>query len=253
MKIIGSDYDGTLNHNGISNAKLLSIEKWRNAGHKFGIVSGRGGDFRKILLQQIPNLKLDFFVACNGGYIMDESGAVIYESRCNEVSLSELAVDLFAWGCKFLHVKSDRYIFLVAKSEELPSFVSEDDVYLLKECPTINYFNQVSVQLPSFDDSSMAVEKIKEKYAKWLNPLQNGEWIDIVPAGVNKAQGMYRIMEFFGCVYDDVITIGDNINDIDMIGEFRSYAMKNGVDEVRNLANGIVSDVVELIEKELSF
>ena len=57
-------------------------------------------------------------------------------------------------------------------------------------------------------------------------------------------------MEFFGCTYEDVITVGDNINDIDMIREFRSYAMENGVDEVKKLADSIVSDVTELLEKE---
>ena len=70
---------------------------------------------------------------------------------------------------------------------------------------------------------------------------------------MNKAQGIYRIMEFFDCAYEDVITVGDNINDIDMIREFRSYAMENGAEQVRNLANGTVSDITELLERELSF
>ena len=58
-------------------------------------------------------------------------------------------------------------------------------------------------------------------------------------------------MELFGGVYDDVITVGDNVNDIDMIREFRSYAMENGVDEVKCLADVIVSDVTEIFAKEL--
>jgi hydroxymethylpyrimidine pyrophosphatase-like HAD family hydrolase len=36
-----------------------------------------------------------------------------------------------------------------------------------------------------------------------------------------------------------------------MIREFYSYAMANGVDEIKALANGIVSDVTEIIEKEI--
>ena len=36
-----------------------------------------------------------------------------------------------------------------------------------------------------------------------------------------------------------------------MIREFRSYAMANGVKAIRNLADGIVSDVTEIIEKEM--
>ena len=41
MKIIGSDYDGTLNHNGIDDKKRQAIEKWRDAGNVFAIVSGK--------------------------------------------------------------------------------------------------------------------------------------------------------------------------------------------------------------------
>ena len=51
--------------------------------------------------------------------------------------------------------------------------------------------------------------------------------------------------------YEDVIAVGDNINDRDMLAEFRSYAMKNGVDFIKELADDTVSSVTELIEKEL--
>ena len=251
MKILGSDYDGTLNYGGISESKLFAIRKWRSAGHKLGIVTGRGKVFRKELLQQSPQLRLDFFVECNGGYIMDEDGVVIYEARCNDVPLLELVADLFDFGCKFAHINSEHYMCVVASKENVPFGVSEEDAYLLKECPRVDYFNQVSVKLPSVEESSAVVQKINDKYSNRLNPLQNGECIDIVPAGVNKAQGMYRVMEFFGCSQDDVITVGDNINDVDMIREFHSYAMKNGVDEIKRLADGIVSDITEIFNREL--
>ena len=42
MKIIASDYDGTLNHGGIDDIKRNAISEWRKAGNLFGLVSGRG-------------------------------------------------------------------------------------------------------------------------------------------------------------------------------------------------------------------
>ena len=251
MKIIGSDFDGTLNHGGMTEAKLKAIEKWRNAGNKFGIISGRGKDFRVSLLSQYPELKIDFFASCSGAYTTDQNGEIIYEARCCDVSLSELTNDLFDWGCKCVHVNASKYACIVKTLEDKPSWVNEKYAYLSENIPDVAYINQVSVQLPSADDSAEVVEKVRNKYSKYLNPLQNGVCIDIVPAGVNKAEGIYRIMEYFGCTYDDVITVGDNINDMDMIKEFRSYAMKNGVAEVKNAANGIVSDVTEIFEIEM--
>ena len=42
MKILASDYDGTLNYNGIDDRKRMALDKWRTAGNLFGLVSGRG-------------------------------------------------------------------------------------------------------------------------------------------------------------------------------------------------------------------
>ena len=250
MKILGSDYDGTLNWGGVTPAKLAAIEKWQKAGNKFGIVSGRGNDFGKELLRQYPTLKFDFFAGCNGGYIMSANGSILYEARCADVSVLDLAADLFAWGCPYIHVNGAQYVCAVEKLENGPTYVEESKICLIEKLPTYHYFNQVSVQLESVEQSAAMVQKIQEKYGKWLNPLQNGICIDIVPVGVDKAQGMYRVMEFFGGKYDDVITVGDNVNDIDMIREFRSYAMRNGVAKVKDLAFGIVNDVTEIFEKE---
>lgn len=119
MRILGSDYDGTFAEGGIGEDKLLAVEKWRAAGNKFGIISGRGGDF-----------------------------------------------------------------------------------------------------------------------------LQ-------VPRGVNKAEGLLRVAEHFGIPREDVIAVGDNGNDMDMIRAFRSYAMENGVCELRAAAGAIVGSVTELIMREL--
>jgi hydroxymethylpyrimidine pyrophosphatase-like HAD family hydrolase len=183
---------------------------------------------------------------------MDENGAVVYEARCAEVNVPELLAELFGYGCKYAHIGSERYLCVAENRENIPSYVSEDAARLFKECPSIDHFYQISVQLPSAEEALAVVEKINDKYAKWLNPLQNGRCIDIVPVGVNKAQGMYRVMEFFGCQQQDVITVGDNVNDLDMLRSFHSYAMENGVEETKKIADGVVSDVTEVIERELS-
>ena len=44
MKILASDYDGTLNYNGFDSQKLDAIARWRAAGNLFGLVSGRSAD-----------------------------------------------------------------------------------------------------------------------------------------------------------------------------------------------------------------
>ena len=251
MKILGSDLDGTLSHGGVGEAKCAAVHAWRAAGHKFGIISGRGGDYIKEIRRIYPTLELDFFAACNGGYITDAEGHVLHEVRCTTVDTQKFTADLSAWGCKYIHLCASQYSCVVAKEEDLPSWVSPKDMILLEDVPSLDYFYQISVQVPTHEGAAALVERIREAYGEWLNPLQNGTCIDIVPSGVNKAKGMYFVMDLFGGSYEDVIVVGDNVNDADMIREFRSYAMANGVPSIKEMAHAIVDDVTDLLEMEM--
>lgn len=68
---------------------------------------------------------------------------------------------------------------------------------------------------------------------------------------MNKAKGLTHLLELVGARHDDMITVGDNINDSDMIREFKSYAMENGVQTIKDLADFVTPGVAELIQREL--
>ena len=69
---------------------------------------------------------------------------------------------------------------------------------------------------------------------------------------MNKAQGLYDYLQIVGGKYEDMITVGDNINDTHMIKEFRSYAMANGVQSIKDIADYEIEGITELIEKEMN-
>ena len=104
--------------------------------------------------------------------------------------------------------------------------------------------------LQTDEEAAALAESVKLKYPGQLNALLNGACIDIVPWGVDKAQGMYRVMEHFGASRGDVITVGDNVNDVDMLKEFFSYAMKSGVKAALDAADGAVGNIMEIFEIE---
>lgn len=245
MKIIASDYDGTLNHNGIDEKKKSAISDWRKNGNLFGIISGRGYKSLKSVIDKVP-FEYDFLVCNNGATIYNTEGQLLKEIRCDGKIAKPFIEDLFSWRCPFADIDKDVSFIIRADINEC-----DDDEYTFESMPEVSYFNQISTMLSDTDEASAVVEKIKNKYSDILTPLQNGNCIDIVPKGVNKAQGIYELLSIFGGSYDDVIAVGDNINDTDMIAEFRSYAMENAVDSIKALADEIISDITELIEKEL--
>lgn len=245
MKIIASDYDGTFNRNGITEVKKEALAKWRRAGNLFGIISGRGYPSLKECIDSHP-FEYDFLVCNNGAVIYNTDGRIMFEARCEGSKAKPFIEDLFLWGCPMANIDRDIPIRIVNTNDT----IDEDELYL-SQLPEIEYFNQISTYLETAEAAAEIVKKIEDKYSSALTPLQNGNCIDIVPKGVNKAQGLYSLLDVIGGAYEDIIAVGDDINDTHMIGEFRSYAMENGVDSIKALADSIIADVTEIIEKEI--
>ena len=81
LKVAASDYDGTLFRNDIITARdAEAIRKWRAAGHKFGVVSGRD---HGMLMPQLKHYGVEYdYLACNnGGLISDDQERVLWEAR----------------------------------------------------------------------------------------------------------------------------------------------------------------------------
>ena len=109
MKIIGSDYDGTLTHGGIDDVKRQAIADWRAAGNIFAIVSGRAS-YSLHLTQEVDRIPFDYFIAYNGGIILNEKGEPLFERTCTTLSAKRLLKDLFyKWGFTYAHVFVDRH------------------------------------------------------------------------------------------------------------------------------------------------
>lgn len=244
MKIIASDYDGTFNHNGIDDKKRDTVSRWRKAGNLFGIISGRGYPSLKDVIDRKP-FEYDFLICNNGAVIYGDEEQIIFETRCDGSFAKPLITDMFKWGCPMANIDKDVPVMVEN------NISANDGKYTLDTMPEITYFNQISTYLNTEDDATVVVKKIEEKYSDVLTPLQNGNCIDIVPNGVNKAQGIYELLKLVGATYDDVIAVGDNINDTHMIAEFHSYAMENAVDSIKTLANHIIIDITEIMEKEM--
>ena len=246
MKIIASDYDGTLNHGGIDDKKRNAIKEWREKGNKFGIVSGRVVD-DLLKIYKKDELDLDFLLACNGAVILTTDGKILKENRIDGDILKLLLDFLFSMGADWAIIQSDRsYIIDENDNDRLP------DEFTRKTLPDLTYFNQVSTILEDDEEAEEVTNAVREKFGDKLNPLQNGRCIDIVSSRINKAKGLYDYLELVGGKYEDMITVGDNINDTHMIKEFRSYAMANGVQSIKNIADYVTEGITELIEKEMN-
>lgn len=246
MKIIASDYDGTLNHGGIDDKKREAIKRWRRAGNLFGLVSGRGADD----LLEFPeknNFECDFLLASSGAVILKTDGTILAESRCSGDLAKPLLKFILENGCVWASIHTGFKCIMDERDDEC-----FEGKFTYETLPDIPYFNQISTFQPDCEAAERLCNAIRERFGTCLNPLRNGACIDIVSAEMNKAQGLYKLLEITGAAYDDMITVGDNINDFHMIAEFRSYAMENAVQSIKDIADFETPGIAELIEKELN-
>ena len=104
-------------------------------------------------------------------------------------------------------------------------------------------------------DDKRAVEALAEmvevKYGEKVNVLRNGRCLDIVPLGIDKAEGLRRLYSMLAVSEQEVITIGDELNDVAMLKTYTSYAMRQGNPLLIKFVNGLVDSVAEIIWKEL--
>ena len=245
MKLLGSDFDGTLNHHGIDEEKLQAIRDWRAAGNKFGVVSGRGPGFEKELAEKLGD-QFDFLISCNGGIIALPDGTPLHAVRCETLDIEEFCRDLYEWGGTLVYFLDHRY-FTIGCHEDIP----EKYDYLLTELPPITYFYKLCMDLKSPEKAREVADKIRAKYGDQVYAMQNWGMIDIAPAGVNKASGLRWLAAHYGIAEEDIIAVGDYDNDADMIREFRSYAMENGCDYIKELADFTTPSVTDLIRREM--
>ena len=246
MKLLGSDFDGTLNHGGIDEEKLQAIRDWRAAGNKFGVVSGRGPDFVKELKEKLGD-QFDFLISCNGGIIADADGNELHAVICDTVSIEDFCRDIYRWGGQVVDFLDDRYFRIGCDRA-----VTQSYDYLVDNLPPITFFYKLCMACKNPDEARVMANKIREAYGDRVYAMQNWSMIDIAPAGVNNASGLRWLANYYGIAEEDIITVGDYDNDADMLREFASsYAMENGNDYVKSIATYTTPSVTDLIRREM--
>ena len=81
MKLVASDFDGTLYRNGtVTEEEKQAISQWRKNGNLFGVVTGRNYRFLRADLDGF-NIEYDFIISTNGALIRDNKENVVQSSE----------------------------------------------------------------------------------------------------------------------------------------------------------------------------
>ena len=217
MKVAASDYDGTLfRQDRIAKSDAEAIKKWREAEHKFGVVSGRD---HGMLVPQLQHYGVGYdYLACNnGGIICTADGKVLWEA--------EIAPDR-TYLC---HASEGTWVIREAKQWNFPIVnIEESEVGHLPQ--TIHQF---ALGFTNPEDAFAASDEVNAKFGDVVHAYPNRCAVDITPKEISKEQAVDHTLKLMGWQDAEIFAIGDEVNDLPMIEAFSGYTVETARDAIK--------------------
>lgn len=251
-KAIFSDIDGTLVNSNklVSDETKLAIQKAKENGIEFIICSGRYYVSAKRFYQECNSSR--YMICTNGAEIYDcQTNEVLYSSNMEYetcLNLYELALQndlVIKFDCKYGRFVSNSNNLLhpeIKLTEEITKFLSENNI------------TQVSFGAKSEED----LQKIKEKIELIKDIKVSNEFIWLANGtkyytvncnnkNVSKANAMMGLCKFLKIDINDVIAIGDGVNDIEMI---KTAGLGIAMENARNIRVKEAADHITISNEE---
>jgi Cof subfamily protein (haloacid dehalogenase superfamily) len=252
MKIAATDFDGTLytHEHGVTDSDLSAIQEWRQAGNKFGIVTGRG--LKLILLEtsrwQIP---VDFFVCTNGAAIFDGQQKLLQEHALSSGLMRRfLQLPFLKDGQQPLLIFTDRdaysYHFQprVAVKELRP-------VPQLDLVPEFKAVTQISMEFADQAQTEKAVAEIEHAFSGTLQCNVNRCFVDVNISGTNKYNGLKALQECLDWQDAPLYPIGDDRNDLPMIEGYDGFTVTRAKPFMHEAAQAVYPSVGSMLNDKM--
>ena len=219
-RILATDYDGTLKYaQKVMPEDLQAIQRWKEAGNLFVIVTGRSMESikRQSDLYQLP---VDYFVTNNGGMVFDSKGKELYGSHLDTVTSLDLMYIAKEIEGVCSYVVNDGYYrhrIIVNPELEEKRYLDLDPDISEEEIMDSGKYAQIVISMVETSLAVSLAEQINSNFGDIVVAYANNFVVDIVPKGTSKALGLDFVCEFEDINEKDVYTIGDSYNDIPLM------------------------------------
>lgn len=261
MKILASDLDGTLvREDKVSKEDLDALKKLKENGHKVIVSTGRTMSGIETLFRNY-SFEYDYLVLCNGGIVLNKDNEIIHRKSIDYNIKDSIINDFYNEGTLLMYYDDGDKTYLINNPSVKVSGFAKD--FAESFAYRVDFDKAVSLkgtyQMMSIFDSSGSIEKcekiknhIIDNYGEYVEAYRNQCFIDIVPKGCSKGNGIMMILEDENISTDNVYTVGDSFNDISMFNITKNSYTFNGAEElVKPHANNLVDYVHEVIDEIL--
>ncbi len=207
-----SDFDNTLHFGlqGIRDADLQAIARYRQAGGLFGINTGRS--LGSLLNQTRGVLQLDFRILVSGALVLGPNDEPIYEN-CLPRDLATEVLAQYRWPALGLCIAVSNESWAVPPmswAPKVPNRIATQKVMRLSKLP--NKIYGLSIRLLREKDGKRMAESLAKRYGSALSIFQNRTSLDIVSGSNSKGEGILIAKRELGV--DVMAAMGDSYNDI---------------------------------------
>ena len=219
--ILFSDFDKTIyfkRDSGITRANIEAVKKWRKLGNKFCITTGRS--FRSVTNEMPEIIKMcDYFILDSGSIVLSKDAKFLntFTFEPEVVSgiidlsrdFSEVPVPLY------FTPDSENFDYKIEKVTKLRLWFKE--IELMDEVA-----NKLEKNFSVFTDLQDAISDRKE-----LEGYRG--FVEIIPSYSGKNNAIKILQEYAKISNGEIITVGDGLNDYNMIRDFDGYAIEGSL------------------------
>ena len=260
IKLIASDLDGTMFEKGnvIPETNLKAINDINNSNINFTICTGKTYSLFKNICQDIGT---GYGIFGNGNQIINlKTGEEIYRKllRNEDVlfcinTAKKLKLHVHLYTNK--EVITEKLLYMDLRNFELTKndknvdlefkIVTDIQEYVERENPeilklVISAEKDLAILKEEFVKNKNLQVNLIRKVDKYRDEIigKEYEYLDIMPAGINKEQALEVLENYLKIDKSEVLAIGDNLNDLEMIKDSGvGIAVANAYDEVKEVAN----------------
>lgn len=250
--ILALDLDDTLlrTDKSISERTLAALRCWLDAGHEIIVATGRPPRFIADVLP--PELRAAPRIAYNGAHVIVDE-CVVYRSEISPADVRAI-VEWTAANRPHWHVglEIEDELFLNQPSSK-PGSHTVADLTTLCDQP-------VAKVIFLFDKGREEMGPLLEALPPRVRALITPKFslVQLCGQETNKATALAHLLAQDGRGFDDLVAIGDDVNDIEMLRHARiGIAVANALDEVKAAADWTTAaadddGVAEAIERLLA-
>lgn len=264
IKLLASDLDGTIVYNNdITEIDLEAVQKLKQTEIKFVVCTGKTYAMTKDICQQ---LEPAYGIFGNGTQIINvQTGKEIIRNTITNAQVMN-CLEIAKKHHLHIHIYTEHKIivqenlnymayrnYILYKDQVEFEIVDSMENYIKEQNPNIlKLILSGEKELLKVKNEIEAKEKLTairiKKCGQYIDKVvsKEYEYLDIVPKHITKYQALMQLSIYLGIPMEQIMAIGDNINDIEMIKNAGiGVAIGGSYKRVQNVASYVTKNTVK--------